>query len=211
MESGEALVFRRPDPGWLLRPVTDVPVRILWIHMQDNPAMAMFDFLQLKFGKIQRFPWNSRVVQLGRQLVRLVNAQSHRSAHFWSEKLFLWLSAWWQSAQHHQRSDWNFLPLTTLKPAHLISGPPQTIKDFASRMGYSRSYLASKLSHQWLRSPGVVLREVRLNEAAKLLRTTKLNISEVGARAGYSSPSGFGRAFMQQFQQSPRTYRHTHR
>ncbi|MEI8195864.1 MAG: helix-turn-helix transcriptional regulator, partial [Phycisphaerae bacterium] len=140
-----------------------------------------------------------------------VDAQPHRSAHFWSEKLFLWLSAWWQSAQQHQRSDWNFMPLSTLKPTHVVASPPQTIKDFASRMGYSRSYLTRKLSRQWLRSPGMVLREVRLNEAAKLLRTTKLSVGEIAASVGYSAPSGFGRAFMQHYRQSPRAYRHTHR
>ena len=209
IEAGEALVSRRPDPGWMLRPVKDTPVQTLWLSVTGEMALRMFDYLHMKYGHIQQFSMNSSVVQLAKQMIRLVHEEPHRPAHYWSGKTFQWMNAWWQCAQQHHAS-WNRVALDALKPTQ-IAQTPHTIKNFASQMGYSRSYLTRKLTQQWKRSPGVVLREVRLQEAATLLRSTQLSIGEIATRVGYGASAAFGRAFMQQYQQSPRAYRHTHR
>ena len=210
VEAGQALVTRRPDPGWMLRPVKDAPVQTLWLGIAGEPAFRMFDYLHLKYGQIQRLQPNSRAVNLARQLVRLVAAQPKRSAYFWSEKTFQWMNAWWQCVQEdHQRLD--YTELKAIKPSRLISYAPQSIKNYASEIGYSRAYLSRKLTQQWLRSPGRVLREVRLQDAARLLRTSRLSISEVGGKVGYSSAAGFCRAFLRQYHQTPLAYRRSHR
>jgi len=206
VEAGEALVTRRPDPGWMLRPVTDVPVQTLWIAVCDEAAFRMFDYLHLKYGHIQRFPDDSRVIRLARRMVRLMAEQPHRSAHFWSMKTFEWLNSWWEYAAS-QHKPGGHTRLSALQPSRLISYSPKTVKNFAAEMGYSRAYLTRKLTQQWLRSPGRVLREVRLQEAAKLLRTTQLSVNEVATKVGYLTSAGFCRAFQAHYKQSPRVYR----
>jgi AraC-like DNA-binding protein len=206
VETGEALVTRRPDPGWMLRPVKDVPVQTLWITVTGEPALRMFDFLHQKFGQIQRFPMDSEVVRLLRRLVQVAQRKPHDSALVWSERTFRWMNAWWQCAvENRQPKDRSVLD--AIEPSRLISYAPRSVKNFATEMGYSRAYLTRKLSQQWLRPPGRVLREVRLQDAASLLRTTRMSIAEVAAKVGYATSASFCRAFSRQYKQSPRQYR----
>lgn len=209
VEAGEALVTRRPDPGWMLRPVEGVRVQTLWIEVAGESALRMFDFLHLKYGQIQRFPLNGTVVRLARELVRLAAARPRRPAHFWSQRTFLWLNAWWEYAHRHLGGP-RRVHLKAIQPSRLISYAPKTFKNFASEVGYSRAYLARKLAQQWKKPPGQVLREVRMADAAKLLRTTRLNVSEVAEKVGYASTAGFCRAFRGHYRQTPRRYRLTH-
>ena len=84
--------------------------------------------------------------------------------------------------------------------------PRDVRKNFAAEMGYSRAYLTRKLTQQWSRSPGLILREVRLLEAAKQLRTTRLSVNEVATKVGYSTAVGFCRAFKRTFGETPHAY-----
>ncbi len=209
VEAGRALVTRRPDPGWMLRPVKGTPVQTAWITVTGETALRMFDYLHIKFGQIQRFPQESRVVRLARQFVYLVAEQPKRPAHFWSEKMFHWMNEWWKHAQKEYRQH-DRTVLQAAKPSRLISYAPRSVKNFATEMGYSRAYLTRKLSQQWKCPPGRVLRQTRLQDAASLLRTTRLTISEISTKAGYATSASFSRAFIQHYKQSPRDYRKDH-
>lgn len=210
VEAGEALVTRRPDPGWMLRPVKGTPVQTLWITVTGEMALRMFDYLHIKFGQIQQFPRESRVVRLVRQIVYLVRQQAKRPAHFWSEKTFHFMNEWWRHAQESYRQR-DRKALDAIEPSRLISYAPKSVKNFATEMGYSRAYLTRKLSQQWKRPPGRVLREVRLQDAASLLRTTRLTISEIATKVGYATSASFSRAFLKHYRQSPRDYRNENR
>jgi len=207
VDAGEALITRRPDRGSTLSPVNDAPVKMLWLAVKEESALQMLNYLHMKYGAIQHFGMNSGVVRLARELVSLAAEEPRRPAHFWSEKTFQWMNAWWKYAEEHHVS-WNCEALDVLKPSSLIAQTPQTVKGFASQMGYSRSYLTRKLTQQWQKSPGEVLRLVRLQKAASLLRTTQLSIGEIATQVGYGASAAFGRAFMQVYGQSPRAYRH---
>ncbi len=207
IETGEALVTRRPDPGWMLRPVRDVPVQTIWITITGELGLRIFDFLHQKFGKIQRFPQDAPVVVMLRRLVKMVQRQPHDEALVWSERSYRWMNAWWRDSLANQFPRGSSV-VGSIEPSRLTSYAPGSVKNFAAAMGYSRAYLTRKLSQQWQRSPGKVLREVRLQDAATMLRSTGMSISEVALKVGYSTNAAFSRAFRQHFKQSPRQYRH---
>jgi two-component system response regulator YesN len=50
------------------------------------------------------------------------------------------------------------------------------------------------------------LMQVRMTEAKKLLRTGRLNVSEVGRAVGYEDPNYFSKAFRKHVGQSPTGY-----
>ncbi len=206
VEAGEALVTRRPDPDWMLRPVRDVPVQTIWLSVMGELGLRTFDFLHQKFGQIQRFPQDSEVVRVLRRLVRLAQRQPHDDPLVWSERTCRWMNAWWRDAIANQPPRDRSV-LAAIEPSRLISYAPGTVKNFASAMGYSRAYLTRKLSQQWQRPPGEVLREVRLQDAASMLRSTRMSISEVGAKVGYATTASFCRAFRRHYQRAPRQYR----
>lgn len=51
------------------------------------------------------------------------------------------------------------------------------------------------------------LQEVRMNEAARLLRSTRYRVAEISEIVGYSNPKNFSRRFRWHFGVSPREYR----
>jgi AraC-like DNA-binding protein len=207
IDAGEALVYRHPDPGWMLRPVKDEPVRTIWLCIAGEPALRLFDHLHHKFGQIHRHPFESDVVRRAKQIVMQVLEQPERSAYFWSEQVFAFMNAWWRCMEE-QQAEMKQLQLRAVKPSRMISYSPRSVTELAVEMGYSRAYLTRKLTQQWERPPGRVLREGRLQDAARLLRNTRMSVNDVSTKVGYVTSAGFCRAFKRMFKQSPAAYRH---
>lgn len=67
----------------------------------------------------------------------------------------------------------------------------------------SRSTLHKKLKGISGYVPNEFIRLIRLKNAAKLLISGDYNISEVGYKTGFNSPSYFSRCFIQQFKLTP--------
>lgn len=57
------------------------------------------------------------------------------------------------------------------------------------------------------KSPGEFIRTVRLKHAAKLLKTTTLNVQEVMFDSGFNNKSWFYRKFAEMYGMSPKEYR----
>jgi len=209
VEAGQALVIQRPDPGWLIRPCEKEPLHVIWVQVTGPLALEVFGYLHHKYGQVQSFPPGCETVRLAKRLIREVAKDPQRPAYYWSELTFRWLNAWGRSAEE------NYHPLKpvsleAVKPSRLVSYTSKTIKHFAAEMGYSRAYLTQKLKEQWRESPGRVLRDVRLREAERLLRTTPMSIQQVAAAVGYATPGSFIRAFSKQYRQTPRAYQRLH-
>ena len=87
----------------------------------------------------------------------------------------------------------------------LHRGP--SVRDLAKRAGLSPSYFRAKFLGETGRSAGNFLRDLRLEEAARLLRESGLGLKEIGARAGYSGPVSFHRAFARKYRVTPANFR----
>jgi AraC-like DNA-binding protein len=82
-----------------------------------------------------------------------------------------------------------------------------TIADIADELGYSVSHLRAVFRDRLGVSLGKYMRESRLSEAAQLLQSSGLNVSEIGERCGFESLYAFSRAFRKAYGIPPRTYR----
>ena len=211
LEAGRALVLRKPDQGWLVRRPEGLPWRYIYVHVTGEKALGMFDYLQRRFGTVQTIPLESAAVRLARELVLAARKQPFRSAHFWSVKTFQWMDAWWESVTEAEPAQGAQMLDVPGHPSRLVSFTQGSIKNFAKRLGYSRSHLSRKLKAQWNESPGKILRQVRLEEAARLLRQTESKVAEIAIQVGFAAPTSFSRAFSKQFGESPAQYRHNHR
>jgi AraC-like DNA-binding protein len=209
VEAGQALVIQRPDPGWLVRPCEKGPLHVIWVQVTGPLALEVFGYLHHKYGQVQSFPPECETVRLAKHLIREVARDPYRPAYYWSELTFRWLNAWGRRAEENYHP-LKPVPLQAVKPSRLVSYTSKTIKHFAAEMGYSRAYLSQKLKEQWKESPGRVLREVRLREAERLLRTTPMAIGQVAATVGYATAGSFIRAFAKQYRQTPRAYQRMH-
>lgn len=74
-------------------------------------------------------------------------------------------------------------------------GRPFTLESLAALAGMSRSAFAAHFASAFEQAPIEFLKELRLRQAADLLRTTDLPIKVIATRVGYISRSYFSRAF----------------
>jgi AraC-like DNA-binding protein len=81
-----------------------------------------------------------------------------------------------------------------------------TIAELADTLGYSVSHLRAVFRTRLGISLGRYIRESRLSEAAKLLQSSDLKISEVAEKSGFESLFAFSRAFKKAYGMPPKTY-----
>jgi len=88
-----------------------------------------------------------------------------------------------------------------------FSDPELGLDSFAASQGLSPRLVATLLKEATGLHFKGALNELRLVEAARLLRESKANVSEIGYAVGFQNASHFGRAFRERFGTSPSDYR----
>lgn len=87
-----------------------------------------------------------------------------------------------------------------------IDNSDYSVEHLSLDIGISRSRLYGQIKSITNGTLGDFIREVRLQKAAELFRTTSMSISEVGFQVGMESPSFFTRSFKQRFGMLPSEY-----
>ena len=80
------------------------------------------------------------------------------------------------------------------------------VDDLCQEMGMSRSSLYNKIKALTDRSPSDFIRQIRMKEAAILLKSKKYTISEVSDMMGYSDPKYFTDIFKKHYGMTPSAY-----
>ena len=84
-----------------------------------------------------------------------------------------------------------------------MSNPDFGIQELADAVAQDRSHLYRRVAALTGKTPSELLRETRLEEAARLLRARTGNVSEVGYAVGFNSMAHFSTAFRKHFGASP--------
>lgn len=92
---------------------------------------------------------------------------------------------------------------------HILKHPGAniTIKDLCLAAGLSRSLLFDRFQANLGISPSRFILDIRLGNAAHLLRTTERSIGDITHTAGFSSRSHFNRKFRGKYGQTPGQFR----
>jgi AraC-like DNA-binding protein len=92
-----------------------------------------------------------------------------------------------------------------------MSNPAYTVDTMADDVGISRAQLHRKMKEMTGIATGKFLRNLRMEQAARLLREGKINVAQIADRVGYADQAHFSTAFKSHFGQSPSEYAETHR
>ena len=84
-----------------------------------------------------------------------------------------------------------------------------TLEFLAESAGMSRSAFAQRFVAAFGRSPMDFLKELRLQRAALLLRSTNRPVKSIADQVGFESRSHFSRSFTSHFGASPADFRNT--
>ena len=88
-------------------------------------------------------------------------------------------------------------------------GQSVTMRDLATLVGRRSTDLYSLLSGNLHQNPYLLMKRLHLQEAAKLLKNTQLNISEIAEQCKFASPNYFIASFYHQYRQTPKDYRNS--
>jgi signal transduction histidine kinase/DNA-binding response OmpR family regulator len=84
-----------------------------------------------------------------------------------------------------------------------LSNPDLDMNQLCRSLGMSRSQVFRKLKALTGKSASHFIRSIRLQQAKKLLATSDLTVSEIAYEVGFTSPSYFSTAFMEEFGTAP--------
>ena len=89
-------------------------------------------------------------------------------------------------------------------------GARHSVSSLARAAFLSRSAFEARFNRVVGRSPMMVLRDLRMRQAAEQLRSTTMTVDEIARHAGYASPSSFVRAFRRAHGCDPTSFRKSH-
>jgi signal transduction histidine kinase/ligand-binding sensor domain-containing protein/DNA-binding response OmpR family regulator len=87
-----------------------------------------------------------------------------------------------------------------------ISNPDLTVEMLSKEVGMSRVHLHRKLKELTNQSSRDFIRNIRLSQAADLLKSKKLSVSDVAYAVGFSTLSHFSSSFKEFYGMSPKEY-----
>jgi len=108
-----------------------------------------------------------------------------------------------EAAQQHLQIEDAFLQKIRAIVEKDISDSDLSMPQLMRGLGMSRSQIYKKVKALTGISPTHYIRSIRLFHAKKLLKTTDLNVSEVAYEVGFSTPSYFSTAYLEEFGISP--------
>ncbi len=82
-----------------------------------------------------------------------------------------------------------------------------SVDDIAAQLDMGRSAFYRKTKDVTGQTPNDIIRTIRLQHAATMLKNSELNISDISHQCGFNNPSYFTRAFRDQFHTTPKEYR----
>ena len=87
-----------------------------------------------------------------------------------------------------------------------LSDSSFSVEMLAEELAISRSVLQRKIQSLTGETPGELIRRIRLNKAAELIKHRFGNLSEIALEVGYNNPAHFSEAFKKQFGITPSQY-----
>tara|TARA_R110002050_G_scaffold92269_1_gene193122 strand:+ start:13595 stop:17452 length:3858 start_codon:yes stop_codon:yes gene_type:complete len=88
-----------------------------------------------------------------------------------------------------------------------LQNPSFNVEMLVDQLGISRVKCYRLFKEILKQSPSDVIMSLRLQKAEALLKTKKLNISEISFECGYNDPKYFGRSFKKYFGKSPKEFK----
>ena len=83
------------------------------------------------------------------------------------------------------------------------------VSELASELNISRSQLLRKIKSATGKSANQLIREIRLEKAAKMLLDTDITASEISFKTGFSSPSYFNKCFLDYYNLTPGEFKNS--
>jgi len=177
-----------------------------WINWYGTLAYEIFRRFQARFGSV--IPLSSRGAAAAalRRLIALAGEPASAERSSVSLQSYAFALEWWREAAAPTGGRESRLA-RALQFCRQHFREPLGVKEIASEAGMSREHFTRLFVEEMDQPPAAFLRELRVNEAATLLRETELPLREVAMRSGFYSTRHLMRTFQRVHRVGPSEYR----
>jgi len=202
-----AMIFSHDeDTSYGYPPEAKQPYRHLYVEFTDcNALRGIFNKIREDFGAVVRIPEKSDSRDLLNEIVERFKTGHFTDRYEESELLYRLLIAIYRQQIEGTR---------TVDPIefghHLIRNrfrKDSNLKEIAELCGVSREYFSREFHARYGGAPGQMLKQLRLEHAKLLLKTTRIPVTDISAASGFANLGTFGRLFKRQFGRSPGDFR----
>lgn len=189
LKPGSALTTSGPINKQLKPTASPSPWNGFYAVFKKSFPVERMRYVASRYGNLIEIPLKSRTKQLAARLAKTKNPDP------WALALqsFEWFHEWWQEAE--KQHDHKLKILQSLKSATEGAREIPSLKVLADQLGYSPSYLSRMLKQKWKTTPGKMLRDARMEFAARQLLETDIAVAALANDLGYFSVSSFVRSF----------------
>jgi AraC-like DNA-binding protein len=170
-----------------------------WLNFYGALACELFRNFQAEFGPVVVLP--GRGTAAG-SLRRLLAAAAGLDRAQVSLRAYTFLLDWWQEAAQPAGTTEDRLDRAT-RYCRDHFREQLGVKQMAGEAGMSREHFSRVFARRTGQTPAAFLQNLRLTEAAGLLRDTHLPLHEIALRSGFYSARHLMRAFQRVYGKSP--------
>ncbi len=202
-----AMVFSHDEDSlYGFPPESNESYRHLYVEFTDCPALrSIFDKIREDFGAVVNIPEKSDARDLLNEIVERFRTGHFTDRYQESELLYRLLIAIYRQQVEGTR---------TADPIefghHLIRNrfrKDSNLKEIAELCGVTREYFSREFHSRYGGAPGQMLKQLRLEHAKLLLKTTRIPVSDISLASGFANLGTFGRLFKRWVGRSPGDFR----
>ncbi len=160
-------------------------------------------------NRIMALEPDNPLVPLAALLLRQLSRRPPENVYDLEESLFRWMLGCERHAEgeHHPAAAKTKMLHRARQFALSEGSSVSGVRDLARSLGCSRSNFSHRFRKITGLTPAACIRDVRLEEAGRLLRDTNLSVKEIAARTAFSSSNQFCKCFRRKFGTSAGSYR----
>ncbi len=182
------------------------PWTFTWLNWYGEFACEIFRRFQARFGPVIPLASRGAAAAALRRLMAIAAEPVAPERSGVSLQSYTFALEWWREAAMPAAGGENRLT-RALQFCRQHFREPLGVKEIAHEAGLSREHFTRLFVDEMNQPPAAFLRELRVNEAATLLRETGLPLREVAMRSGFYSTRHLMRTFQRVHRIGPTAYR----
>jgi AraC-like DNA-binding protein len=177
-----------------------------WMNWYGTFACDLLRRFQGRFGPVIPLAPRGDAAAALRRLLKLVSRRSAPERAQISLQAYAFALEWWREAAAPAGTGENRLT-RAVQFCRQHFREPVGVKEIAAEAGLSREHFSRVFQAEMDQPPATFLRQLRVNEAALLLRETDLPLREIAMRSGFYSTRHLMRTFQRAHHAGPTAYR----
>lgn len=209
VKPNEAMLLHFPGPNRYWLPAGVTRWEFIYVCMHGREVMRLWPYIESAIGPIASLGDKSPILRCALRLVTAALRGEIRTPYEASAGAYSLMMDLAAQVRGSQRDQHRQMVAATTAFAESRLQLPLGVGDLALQAGLSRFHFTRVFTKAAGLAPGAWLIDLRIREAARLLRTTTLPIKQIALKCGSTDASHFGKQFRQTMGMSPGVYRRT--